>query len=434
MKKYILYSIICFLCIGNSFAQQTPAPKQTQDYCIEGATAHIGNGTVIENALIMFSNGKITYVGSANTKIARKGTVINAKGKHVYPGFIVANSSLGLAEIDAVRATRDFDEVGTMLPHIRSIIAYNTESKIIESMRPNGVLLGQITPRGGTISGTSSIVQFDAWNWEDAIVKADDAIHLNWPSIFSRSRGSFGGARTFKPNKKYPENIKNIKSFFETAKYYLDGKRVPLNLTYEATKGLFNGNQKIFIHVKGEKGITDAIDTFKSLGIDNIVIVHGDGAEKIADLLISNNIPVILERAHSLPSVEDENYDLPYSKAKILTDAGILVGLGMEGDMERMSARNLPFYVGTYVAHGLDKEKAVQLITENNAKILGIDDKVGTLIVGKNATLFISEGDALDMRTNIITNAFIDGRVLSLESHQTKLWQRYSNKYKTTVK
>lgn len=430
MKKHILYSFICFLCIGNSVAQQTPAPKQTTAYSIEGATAHLGNGKVIENALIMFSDGKISFVGSANTRIARQGTLINAKGKHVYPGFIVANSSLGLAEVDAVRATRDFDEVGTMLPHIRSIIAYNTESKIIETMRPNGVLIGQITPRGGVISGTSSVVQFDAWNWQDAVVKLDGGIHINWPSVFSYGRASFGGERSLKPNEKYTESVSKIKEYFEAAKRYLASNKTPKNLPYEAVENLFKGTQKIFIHVNGAKNIVDAIDTFKALNITNIVIVQGNEAEKVADILKANNIPVILKRAHRLPNNEDTAYDLPFRNAKILTDAGVLVGLGMQGDMERMSSRNLPFYAGTYAAYGLDKEKAIQLITQNNAKILGIDDKVGTLEVGKNATLFISEGDALDMSTNELTDAFIDGRKISLESHQTKLWKRYSNKYK----
>src|SRR5690606_13421417 len=169
-------------------AQQTPAPKQTQAISIEGATAHLGNGKVIDNALIMFNDGKLTFVGSALTKIARQGTIINAKGKHIYPGFIAPNSTLGLVEIDAVRATEDENEVGTMNPHIRSLIAYNTESKVVESMRINGVLMGQITPRGGRISGTSSVVQFDAWNWEDAVIKEDDGIHINWPNPFSRGR------------------------------------------------------------------------------------------------------------------------------------------------------------------------------------------------------------------------------------------------------
>ncbi len=131
-----------------------------------------------------------------------------------------------------------------------------------------------------------------------------------------------------------------------------------------------------------------------------------------------------------MPTTEDEDYDLPYRSAKILVDKGVTVGIGMEGDMERMSTRNAPFYAGTYAAYGLGKEEALKLITINNAKILGIDNTVGSLEVGKDATLFISEGDALDMRTNKLTNAFIQGRKLSLESHQTKLWKRYSKKYK----
>ena len=430
MKFKIIYSLVCFLFLGNMLAQQTPAPKQTQDYSIEGATAHLGNGQVIENSLIMFSNGKISFVGSAMMKIARRGTVINAKGKHVYPGFIAANTSLGLAEIDAVRATRDFDEVGSMLPHIRSIIAYNTESKVIESMRPNGVLMAQITPRGGVISGTSSVVQFDAWNWEDAALKTDDGIHMNWPSNFSNGRWWLGEEPGLKPNKNYAKNIAKITSYINNAKAYLASDKTAKILPYEALQGVLNGSQKMFVHVSGQKAITDAVTTLKKVGINNLVIVHGQEAEKVADLLKENNIPVILERAHRLPSAEDEDYDLPYRAAKILSDAGILIGLGMEGDMERMSARNIPFYAGTYAAYGLGKEKALQLITQNNAKILGIDDKVGTLEVGKDATLFISEGDALDMRTNILNEAFIQGRKISLESHQTKLWKRYSNKYK----
>ncbi len=430
MKIKYIYNILCFLFIGNIIAQQTPAPKQAEAYSIEGATAHLGNGKVIENSLIMFSNGKIEFVGSANMRIARMGTVINAKGKHVYPGFIAANTSLGLAEIDAVRATRDFDEVGSMLPHIRSIIAYNAESKVVETMRPNGVLMAQITPRGGVISGTSSVVQLDAWNWEDATIKTDDGVHMNWPQVFSRGRWWMGEDPGLKPNKNYQKSIDKLKEFFANAKSYLAGNKTPKNLPYEALQGVLNGTQRMFVHVSGEKGITDAVNICKELGVKNIVIVRGQEAEKVADLLKANNVPVILERAHRLPNGEDADYDRPFRAAKVLTDAGILVGLGMEGDMERMSTRNLPFYAGTYAAYGLGKEKALQLITQNNAKILDVDDNLGTLEAGKDATLFISEGDALDMRTNILKDAFIQGRKISLESHQTKLWKRYANKYK----
>ena len=431
MKNNFIYSLLCFLWIGNLYSQQTPAAKQTQAYTIEGATAHLGNGQIIENSLLIFNEGKITFVGNATAKIARQGTVINAKGKHVYPGFIAANASLGLVEIDAVRATDDEDEVGTMLPHIRSLIAYNAESKVVESMRPNGVFMGQITPRGGTISGTSSVMQFDAWNWEDAAIKKDDAIHINWPGSLTRGRWWLREDPALKLDPKYIGNIQKIVTYFSDAKRYLSSDQTKENIPFSSTRGLFNGSQKLFIHVNGEKEITDAVLKMKALGINNLVLVHAKGAENVADLLLKNHIPVIIERAHRIPEGEDDDFDLSYRNAKILIDKGITVGLGMEGQMERMNTRNLPFYAGTYAAYGVGKEEALKMITLNNAKILGINSFVGSLEVGKDATLFISEGDALEMKGNILTDAFIQGRKISLETHQTTLWKRYSNKYKT---
>ena len=429
MKKQIIYSILFFLMIGSSFAQQTPASKQTTAIAIEGATAHLGDGTVINNSLIMFENGKITFVGSANAKIARKGKIINAKGKHVYPGFIAANTTLGLGEIDAVKASIDEREIGTMNPHIRSIVAYNAESKVVESMRPNGVLMGQITPRGGIISGTSTVVQFDAWNWEDAALKVDDGIHMNWSNSITFGRWWAGEDPGAKANRNYPKSIKKLEKYIDDAKIYLQGNRNPKNLEFEAIAGLLNGTKKLFVHTKGEREITDAI-RFANKYNFKLVIVGGDNAYKVANLLVQNKVPVIIERAHRIPSGDDSDYDFSYKLAKLLLDKGITVAVGMNGQMERMNTRNLPFYVGTYAAYGIDKEQALKMITSNSAKILGIDDKVGTLAVGKDATLFISKGDALDMRTNIISEAFIQGRKLSLETHQTRLWKRYANKYK----
>jgi len=274
-------------------------------------------------------------------------------------------------------------------------------------------------------------MQLDAWNWEDAAIKKDDAIHLNWPGSLTRGRWWLGEDAGLKLDPKYQENIQSIKDYFNEAKRYLAENKSEINLPFEATKGLFNGNQKLFIHANGQREITDAITISKELEIKNIVIVHGNDADKVADLLVKNNIPVILDRPHSVPDNEDDAYDLPFRTAKILTDKGILVGLGMEGNMERMSTRNIPFYAGTYAAYGIEKEEALKMITSNTAKILGIDKMVGTLEVGKDATLFISEGDALDMRGNILTEAFIQGRKISLETHQTKLWRRYSDKYKS---
>lgn len=420
------------LCFTITFAQQTPAPSQTEAFTITGATAHIGDGTVIENSVIIVENGKITAcVNGLTSKIIFKGKVIDAKGKHVYPGFIAPNSTLGLAEIGAVRATRDFDEIGAMNPHIRSIIAYNAESKVVESVRPNGVLIGQITPRGGTISGTSSIVQFDAWNWEDATLKVDDGIHLNWPNSFTRGRWWLGEDPGLKANKNYAKEVNNISTFITESKAYLKGNKSTKNLPYDAMQGLFNGSQKLYVHVNDEKGITDAVDFAKTNGITNMVIVGGYQAFKVAHLLKTNNIPVLVRRVHSRPNSDDDDYDYPYKLAKLLTDQGVLVGLENSGQMERANARNLPFQAGQVVSQGMNKEDALKLITSNTAKILGINADYGTLETGKSATLFISEGDALDMRTNILSHAFIDGRVISLETHQTELWKRYSEKYKS---
>jgi imidazolonepropionase-like amidohydrolase len=427
MKNIIYFTLlICSL----SFSQQTPGNKQTTPITIVGATAHLGNGTIIKKSLIIIEDGKLTLVADATTsKIAYKGDVINAENKHVYPGFIAPNTTLGLVEIDAVRASNDQREMGTYNPHIRSIIAYNTESKITETMRPNGVLQGQITPRGGRISGSSSIVQFDAWNWEDALIKEDDAIHINWPRTFNRS-GWWAAPGPTVPNKKYTQQVTELNNFFKQAK--LNNFKTA-HLVYNSMKTVFDKTKKVFLHVNDEKQIIDAVNFGIEQQID-FVLVGAYESYKTIDLLKKNNVPVILQRVHKTPSNDDDDYDLPYKLATILTDAGVLVGLNTSGDMERMNSRNLPFYAGTCVAHGLNKEKAVQLITLNNAKILGISETTGSLELGKDATLFISEGDALDMRTNKLSHAFIQGRLISLETHQTELYKRYTNKYKSNSK
>ncbi|PIE99908.1 MAG: amidohydrolase [Maribacter sp.] len=428
MKK-LIYTII--LTIGPFFlatAQQTPAGPQQEAISIDGATAHLGNGKVIENALIMFEGGKITFVGSAMTKIARKGTVIKGKNRHVYPGFIAPNKSLGLIEFNSVRASDDQDEIGEMIPHVRSLIAYNTESKVVESMRPNGVLIGQITPKGGLISGTSSIVQFDAWNWEDAAIKVDDGIHMNWPNNFREGRWQMGEPEGLIPNKEYAGQVEEVKHFFKNAAAYNNAGNSELNPAFAAMQGLFDGSRKLYINANDGKDIIDAITTAKENGVKDIVLVGGYHAYKIIGFLKKNNIPVLLRHTHSLAIFDDDDYDLPYKLPKLLTDAGILVAL-QNGEVDNFQARNLPFYAGQVVAQGLEKEKALQLITGNSAKILGIDDAYGTLEVGKSATLFISKGDALDMKGNKLTRAFIDGRDISLETHQTELWKRYMGKY-----
>lgn len=412
-------------------AQQMPASKETKDIAIVGATAHIGNGTVIENSIIVMSNGKIKTIGNADTTpiTLQAMDVIDAKGKHIYPGFIATNTSLGLVEVDAVRASDDKSEIGGMVPNVRSQIAFNAESKVVESMRPNGVLIAQVSPSGGRISGKSSIMQLDAWNWEDATVKADDGVHLNWPSSFSRGRWWMGEPRGLKPNPDYTDQVKEVTDFVAQSKAYLNGDRKIKNLLYGAMEGLFNGSENLYVHVDDEKGITDAVNFAKANDIKNMVIVGGYQAYLVADLLKNNNIPVLVNHTHSLPELDDDDYNYTYKNPKLLAEAGVLVGI-QNGEASNFQTRNLPFYAGQVVGQGMDKEDALKLITSNTAKILGIDKQLGTLEVGKDATLFISEGDALDMRTNQLSHAFINGRSISLETHQTELWHRYEGKYK----
>ena len=430
MKKYIfLLAVSCF-----AFGQQTPAPKQSQTILITGGKAHLGNGKIIENSIISIKEGKIAMIqDGTNFKPEKHDIYIDASKKHIYPGFIGANATLGLVEIDAVKASDDESEMGEMNPHIRSIIAYNTESGLVEAARPNGVLLAQIAPRGGRISGTSSVVQLDAWNWEDAVIKENDGIHLSWPRSFSRS-GWWAEPGGIEPNKNYDKQVTEIQDFFNDAKAYFLANPAVRDIPYEAMKGLDTGEKTLFVHVDGEKEIVDAIVFKKKNNIQKMTLVGGYYAFKNIPLLKENNVSVLLRRVHDLPLLEDEDVNLPYKNAKLLDDAGILVGLQNAGDMERMQIRNLPFYAGTCVAWGMEKEKALQLITSNTAKILGIENQYGTLEVGKSATLFISEGDALDMASNQVTQAFIDGRNISLESHQTELYDRYKEKFEAQNK
>src|SRR5438270_3672987 len=192
MKK-IFFSLIGSCMLISAMAQETvyPAPKQSQPIAITGATVHVGNGQVLNNATVVMVDGKIIAVGTG-VAIPAGAQTVSANGKHVYPGLILSSSNLGLVEIPSVRATNDVQEIGEMNPNVRSIVAYNTDSKIINTLRSNGILLANIVPEGGLLSGSSSVVQLDAWTPQDAAYKTDQGIHFNMPSMMPRPRFGFG--------------------------------------------------------------------------------------------------------------------------------------------------------------------------------------------------------------------------------------------------
>jgi imidazolonepropionase-like amidohydrolase len=435
MKKVILsFATICFLMTARSQENMAPAPKQAQPIVVTGATVHVGNGQVLNNASVVIINGKITAVGTNVTPPAGAKT-INAQGKHVYPGLILPVTNLGLVEVNSVRATNDVREIGDMNPNVRSIIAYNSDSKVINTLRPNGVLLAGIAPEGGMLSGQSSVVQLDAWNWEDAAYKIDNGIHFNMPSMLARPRGFGGGggggnnAQTppADPVKQALDRIDAFKGFLRQAKAYNSlAKADETNLKYQAVKGLFDKSKKLYIHASTVKQILVAIDIAKEFDLD-AVIVGGEDSWQVADLLKQQNIAVILSQPHSLPILPDDDVDQPYKTAALLQKAGVTFAINDEDGQTR--GRNLAFNAGTAVAYGLTKEQALQAITLNAAKVLGVADKTGSLEVGKDANVIISDGDILDMRTNVITHAFIQGREIDLDSKQTQLFDKYKKKY-----
>jgi hypothetical protein len=424
--------IIFFLLFINTtlWAQvPTPAPKQTQSILITGATAHLGNGKVINNSAIAFENGLLTMVADATlirydqTKYAK---IFDAAGKHVYPGFIAANSALGLVEIEAARATVDNAEVGQLVPNNRTIIAYNTDSDVTPTLRSNGVLMAQITPSGGFLSGSSSVVQLDAWNWEDATYKADDGVHLQWPPL--RSWGGWAeGNPQQKKNEQYDKDVQTLHQFFGEARAYCQATiNEVVNLRFEAMRPLFDKKSNLYIHTDASKTIQESVLFAEKYGCKP-VLVGGDESWLITDFLMSHQLSVILSPTQSLPSRDDDALDQPFKTPMLLQKAGILFAITGQSAWQQ---RNLPFQAGQAVGFGLDKETAIAAITLNTAKILGIDKTTGSLEVGKDATLFICEGDALDMRTNQVTAAFIQGRSIDLDNKHKQLAKRFKEKYK----
>jgi len=428
---YVIFGLIGIITNTSSAPAQTPANPQSESILILDVTAHLGNGDVIPRAAIGFRSGKIDMVLSAidarmdSTKYDR---IIHLPKMHLYPGFIAPNSRLGLVEIEAVRASRDFDDVGEYNPHVRSLTAFNTDSRISPTVRSNGVLLAEVAPKGGIISGSSSVFELEGWNWEDAVVKENAGIHLYWPA-FPRLMEGDKEKEYQKRLKSYHQKLDELETFFKQAQAY--GKvsyHLEKNLRFEAMKTVFEQQAKIFVHANELQEITDALYFFDRFEVD-VVLVGGHDAWMVADLIKDRDIPILLRRIHALPRREDEAIDLPFRLPKMLSDKGILIGLQNAGRMEAMGSRNLPFYAGTAAAYGVNPEKAVSMISLNTAIILGIEKRLGSIEPGKDATFFVSEGDALDMLGNQVILAFIRGKEIDLSNPQKELYQKFSKKY-----
>ena len=341
--KAALFSAVTLTAL----AQPTLGPDQSRSILILGATAHLGTGDVLEDCAVGFRNGEIEYVGrSFQVNRQKYDDILDATGQHLYPGFIVTNTTLGLQEIGAVRATQDQYEVGTFRPNVRSVIAFNTDSEIPPTVRTNGVLMGQISPRGGVVSGSSGVVHFDGWNWEDAAIAMVDGIHLNWPSTHHRHRSD--GKIDIQRRKTYDQQKHEIDRFFGEAQAYAAAPRGSVtDVRHEGMRGLFDGSLCLYVHTNDARAITEAVHFKRDLGIKRMAVVGGYDAYLVADLLRENDVAVMLQSVHSLPRFADDDVDLPFKLPKLLMDEGLTVALQVDKRMTEMNSRNLQFYAGT---------------------------------------------------------------------------------------
>jgi hypothetical protein len=430
LRLFILFQGLTWAC--PKVFSQVPSPGKAPDkpFILKYATLHLGNGKTMENGCLLFSKGKILGIETAQNaqklqNMAPGAEVLNLSGKHLYPGFILMNTTLGLNEVDAVRATVDKSETGNENPNANALSAYNTDSDLIPTIRSNGILTAQITPSGNRVRGLSSVVQLDAWNWEDAVIKERDGLHISWPSKYKVSGWWAEPGQGPEPNKEAAKELEALESLFSEAEVYLKSENKTLNTRLEAFKSVFSGETRVYLHAFYPADIVQALQFAKRRNLPKISLVTGHKVVQVLDLIKERKVPVVLNRLHSLPTNPEDGVHSTIEICKTLWDNQVLFSIDYEGDMEVMGSRNLGFMAGATQRFGLSKEQALQLITENPAKILGIENQVGTLEVGKDATFFISEEDALDMKTQNITQAWIQGRPISLESKQTGLYEKF---------
>lgn len=430
MKALLLIVLILSSVLLQAQENMHPSPEQPNPVIIKNATIHVGNGQVISQGYILFDKGKIKMVGAGIQDAGPSTVIIDAQGQHVYPGIIAASTNLGLVEVSSLRASLDFTELGDVKPNIHSLVAYNTDSKVINTLRSNGVLLAHIVPAGGTIRGTSSVVQLDAWNWEDAAYKTGNGIHFNMPVLINRpNQFRRRGVEQVDLVKQGLEKIAEMRQFFREAKSYNKAvNRSAVNLKFEAVRGLFDRTQTFFVHCDLVKEMMMAIDLAREFGF-KLVIVGGSDSWIIPDILKNNNVAVILSEPHSLPATDDDDVDQPYKTGALLQKAGVLFTICQDNGSGYWQQRNLPFQAGTMAAYGLSKEEALAAVTLNAAKILGIDAITGSLEAGKDANIVISEGDLLDMKSSKVSRAFIQGRDINLDNKHSQLFKRYKYKY-----
>ena len=413
--------------------RMTVAP-QSQPVVLRGATVHTVTRGVIENGTIVMEAGKITAIGGADVATPRGARVVDVTGKHVYPGLIDAYSTVGITEIGSVDVSNDITELGDFNPNVRAEVAVNAESRHIGTTRSAGVLVAFSTPGGGVVSGLSSAMSLEGWTWEEMSMKGAAALNVNWPDPNARPRrfgggpGGPGGAQA--PPKSYDQQVQALKDFFAEARAYGDavaaGQSVRTDTRYAAMIPALKGEIPVIVAADGASQINDAITWGKAEGL-RLVIRGGQDAIHVAERLKAENVPVILTSTMAAPDRNYQGYDDRYSTPARLHAAGVKFAIA--GGAEGLYSYRLPWEAGVAVAFGLSEEEALKSVTINAAEFMGIADKVGSLEVGKEATLLITTGTPLDMTTDI-EQSYIQGREIDMNDIQKHFFKKYMEKIK----
>lgn len=417
----------------NLVAQEVPGKPQTGPILIQGATLHPIDGPAIESGSLLIEDGKITAIGS-DIEPPSGATTINGEGQHVYPGLFESHSQMGLTELAAVRATNDFRESGTINPNVKALVSVYPDNVNIPVTRSNGVLFSLTAPSGGLISGKSAVIQLDGWTYEDLCVKSEAALQVTWPrqSVSGRRRARMTKKEIAEALNNQKAQMRKMNEFFDDARNYHDARQSdesnqPYDARLEAMIDVVDGKLPMMVNANGAAEIQSAVN-FSIQQKVKLIILGGYDAAECASLLIEHDVPVIIGAVHRVPQRRSDEYDRAYTLASRLKKAGVKFCISGTERSETWNARNLAYHAATAVTFGLSPDEAIRSITLSPAEILGVDDRIGSLTVGKDASLIITDGNPLDIRTNVI-GAFIQGRAVDLSNRQKRLYKKYKQKF-----
>jgi imidazolonepropionase-like amidohydrolase len=390
-----------------------PAAQQSGPVALRGATIHTVTNGVIENGTIVFEDGVITAVGT-DVPIPEGAETIDVSGKHIYPGLVDAYSTVGISEIGAVDVTNDLRELGDFNPNALPAVAVNPESRHIGTSRSNGVLVTLTTPAGGLIPGLSSAMNLDGWTWELMTLERAAALNVNWPNPDDDDEDDG-----------YDEQVQRIRDFFADARAYRDAQAADASSLhdsrFEAMAPALNGEMPVVVAADDVRQIQDAMRWAEAEGV-RLVIRGGADAIHVADHLAEREIPVILTSTMDAPGRSWEPYDEAYSRAARLHERGVRVAVS--GGSSAAYTNRLPYEAGVAVAFGMSEDEALKTVTLYPAQFMGIDDRVGSLEEGKDATLLITTGTPLDYLSDI-EQAYIEGRAIDMNDIHRAFFEKY---------